>query len=409
MIPKPLRVDPRLLIDIGLLTLMRVVAITIGLLFVKVYTNSLTPEAIGIFFYLATLSYLLNALIFVPFDYYIQAYCAHAGDSLPLRPIARMTGGVLIAALGLVLVVGATLVALGELALPEIGSLYLVAVLLFGCTSLRNLLNNRGHRRTVAAALVFEALFRVCAFLALAKMLAPSGHLLFASAAVALLLELLGLGMVAAARLPWSKTAEAAPTQPLLGATAPVSASAGCNLVQLQGYRTLYPWCDAPASAALFAVVANVGSAAMAAGGQIFSQILLPRIYHSKGAFVRVYIGLAALLTVVVAAVAWLVATPLVAFISSPSYTPYAGLIVFGVLMEGANLILAGLTAGSMLQGDTRRLMAWNVVGALLAAAGYALALAIAPRNPAAIGLAVVVSQCVVIGGLVLQTRRVRG
>lgn len=396
----------RLLFDVGFLTMLRVVAIVIGLAYVKIYTNRLAPDALGIFFYLGTLSYLLNALLFVPFDFYLQAYCSRAGERLPIGPVVRMTAGVLIAALILVAAIGTVLVALRQLAILDIVSLYVVAALLFGCISLRNLLNNRGHRRVVAGALVFEAAGRVCAFVSLILFVTPSGRLLFASAGIALFLELIGLAIYAVFRLQWASDATPPASSALIPATAPVSVSAACNLVQLQAYRTMYPWANNPAPAAIFAVVANVGSAGMSAVGQIFAQILLPRIYQSQGTYTRHYIRWALLLTLAVAAFAWIAAPLLVAFITSPQYSAYAELMVFGVLLEGANVIVSAVTVGSMLKGDTRRLMVWNIAGAVVGAAGYAVALTIAPSSPAAIGVALLLSQMVVLGGLGLNARR---
>lgn len=401
-----LRRNPRALADIGLLSILRVVAIAIGLVYVKIYTNRLTAADLGIFFYLGTLSYLLNALLFVPFDFYIQTYCARAGEDLPVRTLLRLTGGVLAAGLALVSVIGGILILANQLTLPDAVSLYVIAALLFACISLRNLLNNRGHRRVVAAALVFEAAGRVGAFFVLALFFAPSGRTLFVSAGGALSLELLALIVYAGRNLSWRGDAGQGRVQSIVAATAPVSVSAACNLVQLQSYRTLYPWAGTPVPAATFAVVANVGSAGMAAVGQIFAQVLLPRIYQTNGAYVWTYIRLAALLTAAVSIFAWFAAPILVALITSPTYGAYAGLMVFGVLMEGANVIVAAITAGAMLADDTRRLMLWNIAGAVTGAAGYAVALTVAPANPAAIGIALLLSQVVVLGGLIVGVRR---
>lgn len=395
----------RLLLDVGLLIALRISAITVGLVYVKVYTSRLTTNDLGIFFYLTTLSYLINALLFVPYDYYIQAYCSRAGEHLPWRPVARMTGGVLTAALLLALAAGSLLIVLGQLTVSDVALLYGMAVLLFVCTSLRNLLNNRGHRRIAAAALLIEAVGRISAFLLLLFAFTPSGRVLFGSAAAALVVELLVLTGFAASKLSWTGDSTL-PRSSIVATTAPVSISAACNLLQLQGYRTMYPWSGIPTTAALFAVVANIGAAGMMAAGQVFSQIFLPRVYQSGGEFIGTYVKLATVLIMAVAAFAWIVSPWLVPFMTSPLYGRYAGLIVFGVVMEGSNLIVAAIAARSMLQGDTRHLMTWNIASAVVGAGGYGLSIVFAPDSPMAIGIALLLSQTVVVGGLMMSLRR---
>src|SRR4051794_8359879 len=42
---------------------LRVSSIAAGLVYIKLYTHLLTPEEVGVFFYLTALSYVLNALV----------------------------------------------------------------------------------------------------------------------------------------------------------------------------------------------------------------------------------------------------------------------------------------------------------------------------------------------------------
>lgn len=397
---------PSTLVDIGMLTTMRIAAIGIGLVYVKIYTNVLTPESIGVFFYLATLSYILNALFFVPLDYYFQSYFATCGEKLPLRVIGRITTVALAASGALISVLGALLVMLGQLEGRDVLSLFAMAVALSGCITLRNLLNNRGHRHVAAAALLFESAARVLVFLGLTLAFAPSGRLLFVSAMVGLFLELAALVVYAARRLSWTgEPGQLVPTG-VLRTVMPISIAAGCNLIQSQSYRPVYTWAGVSASAASFAVVANIGAAGMAAAGQVFSQMLTPRIYKSDGTYLGRYVLGATLLTILVAAIAWFFSETLVTAITSSQYRGYAKLMVVGVAMEGANLIVAAITARSTLQGDTRSLMMWNVAGAAVALAGYCAGMALIPNNPAAIGAGLLASQAVVVGGLLINLRR---
>ena len=54
----------------------RLLSIAAGLALVKSYTGELSIAEVGRFFYLSTLSYALNALVFVPVDFYMQARLA---------------------------------------------------------------------------------------------------------------------------------------------------------------------------------------------------------------------------------------------------------------------------------------------------------------------------------------------
>jgi hypothetical protein len=91
---------------------------------------------------------------------------------------------------------------------------------------------------------------------------------------------------------------------------------------------------------------------------------------------------------------------------TSSVYSGYAGLIVFGVIMEGANLIVAAIAARAMLRDETSTLIVWNVAGALVAGGGYAVSIVLLPDRPVAIGISLALSQAVVVGGLMFNLRR---
>ncbi|WP_404335682.1 hypothetical protein AB2M62_16950 [Sphingomonas sp. MMS12-HWE2-04] len=400
----------RKLAGYGLVAGLRLAAILIGVVYVKVYTTSMAPEALSRFFYLTTASYLLNALIFIPFDFYLQAYAAKAGDALPLRPMLRLTalmlGGALVLAAGL----GAALIACRQLLLTELIGLYLIAALLFGCTSLRNLLNNRGHSSFVAAMLLVESVGRVGAFLLTTLFARPEGALLFYSSGLALAAVLAILLLFAARKLDWQfQPHTEVPAIGTVGRTSlPISFAAAADLVQTQSYRLVYQWAGNPGAAAIFAVVVNVGSSGMAAASQIYSQILSPRLYASQGAFLRSYVGLAAGLTVAVALIGWAFSSLLIRLITSATYVPFAHLIVVGVLMQGANLILNAMVVRATLRGTTTNLVASAALGAVIAAIGYALALTYAPDRADAIAAPLLLSQLAVLASLTFLERRRR-
>ena len=56
------------LIENGIVIGLRLLSIAVGFAYIKIYTNNLSTEEIGRYFYLVTLSYVMNAIIFVPID-----------------------------------------------------------------------------------------------------------------------------------------------------------------------------------------------------------------------------------------------------------------------------------------------------------------------------------------------------
>ena len=51
----------------------RAVIVGAQLVYVKLYSNFLSNHELGLYFFLNTVSYSLNAFLFVPIDYYQQA------------------------------------------------------------------------------------------------------------------------------------------------------------------------------------------------------------------------------------------------------------------------------------------------------------------------------------------------
>ena len=68
---------------------LRLLSVIAGLAYVKYYTNALSVEEVGTFFYLGTLSYLLNAMLFVPVDSFMQARLSHSVN-LPTPALSRL-------------------------------------------------------------------------------------------------------------------------------------------------------------------------------------------------------------------------------------------------------------------------------------------------------------------------------
>ena len=370
----------------------RLLSVAAGLAYVKAYTHALSTPEVGLFFYLSTLSYAINALVFVPVDFYMQARLASLA-AVPARAISNLVLRVLAIGLAVCIAASLPLIQLGKLQWGDLPAMYAVAALLYLCSTLRNLLNNRGRTVFVSAMLLIESSGRLVAFVALAALLNASARTLMISSALGLALEL-ALVLLATRRL--ARAAEPKHLDDgriILRTSAPIAGAAVCNAVQLQGYRVAYPLAHHSATSGLFGVVSNIGAAAMSAAGSIYSQLQTPRLYASQGRYVRRFALLAGALACVLLIVALLTAHLLVSTLTGPQYLPYAYAVGFGIVIEACNLIVGGYTIALTISSRTALLFKLNLLAAAVSAAGCCAALLLRPGEPMLIGASLAGSQ----------------
>lgn len=388
---RPLRTLRRAGATAGVVAI-RLLSVVAGLAYVKAYTGALSTAEVGLFFYLSTLSYALNALLFVPVDFYLQARLAKL-DAIPVASVVRLVSQVL--GLGLVTCVLASvpLIETGMLHWGDLPALYVVAALLYLCTSLRNLLNNRGRKVFVSTMLLLESSGRLLAFLALAAVAGNSARILMISSALGLAIEL-SMILPAACRLPRAAEPHRLDHgRSVLRTAAPIAGAAVCNAIQLQGYRVVWPLAQHSATSAQFGVVANIGAAAMSAAGSIYAQLRTPGLYASQGTSVRRYALSAVALASVLLAVSLAAAPLLVRTLTRPQYVPYAYAIGFGVVVEACNLIAGGYTIALTIASRTTLLLKLNMMAAAVSAAGCFATLLLRPDEPLLIGVSLAGSQ----------------
>lgn len=380
--------------ETGVVIGLRLFSIAVGFFFIKIYTNNLATEEIGKYFYLVTLSYIMNALIFVPVDYYLQARLALHGKEIPVLALLKINKIVCLMALGLCIIFCLPLLYLGKIHQTDIPGIYITALLLYLCNFSRGLLNNRGHKVFVVSMLVFEGAAKVGLFILVSKLIvATSGTLLYSSV-MALLLEVLIILLYSSRKIAYSWLDEGIENyKTVFRKSYALSIGAICNLAQLQSYRLTYVWAGVPATAAIYVVVTNLGSSGMAAISSVYSQIFLPKIYASKGEFTLTYIRNALILTVIVLIGAALTGKYLLLFLTKNDYVEYAQAIGFGVLVEAGNLVIGAATVYLMLNNAAKATIFCNIVATIVSVVGGYLALHYWPENSFAIGVPIALSQ----------------
>ena len=384
-------------LETGVVIGLRLFSIAVGFFFIKIYTNNLATEEIGKYFYLVTLSYIMNALIFVPVDYYLQARLALHGKEIPVLALLKINKIVCLMALGLCIIFCLPLLYLVKIHQTDIPGIYITALLLYLCNFSRGLLNNRGHKVFVVSMLVFEGAAKVGLFILVSKLIvATSGTLLYSSV-MALLLEVLIILLYSSRKIAYSWLDEGIENyKTVFRKSYALSIGAICNLVQLQSYRLTYVWAGVPATAAIYVVVTNLGSSGMAAISSVYSQIFLPKVYSTKGEFTLTYIRNALILTLIVLVGAALTGKYLLLFLTKNDYVEYAQAIGFGVLVEAGNLVIGAATVYLMLNNAAKATIFCNVFATIISVVGGCIALHYWPENAFAIGIPIALSQILI-------------
>lgn len=399
--------ESRNLIKTALLIALRFFSIGIGFIFIKVYTNALSTDQIGKYFYLITLSYVMNAVVFVPVDYYFQSRLAFSGKDVPLGAVWKLNKAVCLLAFAICMAVGLPLLYLDKIGASDIFGIYITAFSLYVCNLFRGLLNNGGHKIFVVSMLVLEGALKLGLFIASAIMITAGAELLLYSSVVAMLLEMLVIGIYFSRHVPYNLCKEGLDGyRTVFRQSYAISVSAVCSLAQLQFYRLMYVWAGATTTAAVYTVVMNLGSSGMNAISSVYSQIFLPRIYASKGKYTLTYIRNALLLGLVSLIGAAIFGKYLLMLLTKEDYVRYAQAMGFGVLIETGNAVIGAITVFLMLRNASRLMIFYNVFAAVASMAGGFVVMSLWPENVFLVGVPIVVSQIFIAAFLVWRVKK---
>jgi O-antigen/teichoic acid export membrane protein len=389
----------KLLKEIGWVTLARVLVIACQLINIKLYTNYLSVEQLGFYFFLLTLSFFANALIFGPVDYFQQAN---------LAKIIKITGGVLpllkfnfkLMAVYLLIVLLLSIISMfvAPQLFPYIISAALLAIAQYIVQALRNTLNNLEHKGLTSFSLVQEAVVKILVFLILVKYFVPSALLLMASWLIALGVTALSLAYQAS-KLGIFVTSEKyiVKTNEIFHFSYPISVGAVCNWVQIQGYRLVLVPLGFTEMVGIFATLSSIGSAGMAAAAMIYSQTFSPLIYKTSGQYTAKYLQRAIVLIGFVLLLCILLGDFVVQIATNLKFEPYWYLMIYGVLADGSNLLIGALAIHITLTSSTKNIMTSSVLGVITLFVSFGLLFLTHAITVYTIGIPLVFSQFVVI------------
>lgn len=381
--------------DLLFVTLSRTVIIGAQLVYVKLYSNFLSNHELGLYFFLNTISYSLNACYFVPIDYYQQSKLyGFVRNHVSLRSLVLFNGKCLLAA--------AAATAALALVAGIFQAEYAVYALLAGAlsiavylgTALKGTLNNLEHRRFIAAIMAIEAILKVALFYAFVMVLPRQATTLVISSIAALLLALVP-AIWLAVRLPEFRSGviERINSYDVLRFGYPVSIGAVVNWIQLQGYRMILVPLGFAEMVGVYATVSGIGNAGMAAASSIFGQVFIPKIYKSSGEYTKTYLGHALLLIMGICVLCGIFSHVIVTLLTKEEFRRYSWLLLYGVIAEGGNFLLGAFSVQLTLTGQTQKFITGTSLCFLSAAGSFYLLFILKLVNIYTIGVPIIFSQ----------------
>lgn len=353
--------------EIAFNSIARALVIVCQLINVKLYTNYLNAEQLGMFFFLQTISYSANALLFVPVDYYQQANLAKViSISGGARPLLNLNGRLaeLYLCCSLWLFLACLVIKPGYTVYVALG--VTLAFALYAVQALRNTLNNLEHRNCVSLSFIQEAILKVLVFYILVQHFAADEILLLVSWLVSLALSACYLiYMTYKYRIFSSLCAHKIYAKDVLYFSYPFSIGAVSNWLQLQGYRLILVPLGFAEEVGMFATLSSIGSAAIGAVSLIYSQQFTPLIYKTSGQYTAKYLKGAFAVIITVALVSSGIGEFMVKMLTHPDFVQHWKLLLFGLITDGSNLFIGALTIHITLTSDTRKIISFSMLGLL--------------------------------------------
>ncbi|MBS3955554.1 MAG: hypothetical protein KGZ88_21635 [Methylomicrobium sp.] len=351
--------------DIAFSSLARVFVVVFQLINIKLYTNYLDAEELGIYFFLLTASYSANALLFIPVDYFQQSILVKVKSATGgARAILNFNGRLAALYGGFSLLI----VAICAIVTPHFAYYALLATLLafaiYAVQALRSTLNNLEHRSCVTVSFIQEAFIKVLLFFALVQFFKADLALLVLSWLIALLVSGTYLMFKAKAYQIFAGS----DTYPIHAKEVytfsyPFSIGAVCNWLQLQGYRLILVPMGFAEEVGVFATLSSIGSAAIGAVSLIYSQQFIPLIYKTAGQYTAKYLKGAMLVIFGVAVACLVLGEFMVTVLTNPNFVQHWELLMYGVITDSAYLIGGAMVIHLTLLGNTKRLIQYAWVG----------------------------------------------
>jgi O-antigen/teichoic acid export membrane protein len=390
------------------IALIRALVVVFQLVFLKVYSNYASAHELGIYYFLLTASYSLNAFLLVPLDYFQQSQLyGLKNDGFSLRSYWPIN--VFVIKLSLILLIFGNIIC--YLAEPQYCStitiITLFSVSTYAVTLLRGVINNLEHRRAATYCLLLEYTLKIAFFYLYIQFYKPSSLLILGSLLSASIVSFFILLILFVKLTEYKFTAiKEFELANVFVFSYPISISAVINWIQTQSYSLILVPLGLAEVVGIYATVANVGQGGMNAYSTIFAQIFVPNIYKSKGSYIKVYLRNALLSVMFVLVCSALFSPTIITFLTKSEFAKYALVILFGVACEAGNFLIAALTIYLTLHNITKATLKMSVVGLITFLITFSLLYTLKFVSVYTIGIPMVATQMVIAIGLYITAQR---
>ena len=378
----------------------RIIVILLQLINIKLYTNNLTAENLGIYFFLLAISYSANAFLFVPLDYYQQANLARLiKETGSLYAIRKFNINLIIATIITISLITLVVFSTNQQQTQQVFLAMVLSYFLYATQTLRNTLNNLGHGQVMSVSFIYESVIKVAAFISLTYLTKPDSETLILSWIIGLMASI-GYLLHRATKLELFKKNNTNKNLNILDIAKfsyPFSIGAVCNWLQLQGYRLVLVPLGFSTEVGLFATISSIGTAVAGVISLIYSQQFTPIIYKSKGAYTVRYIVGATLTLTVIGLLTLVTGEVVVKLLTNSDLTKFWELMLFGLFIDGANILISVLAIHITLTRDTASTIPPAIIGLLVSIMIFGLILFSDFVSPYTIGIPLLISQLVVV------------
>lgn len=377
----------------------RLIVIGCQIINIKLYTTHLSNNELGQYFYLIAISYALNALIFVPVDYYQQANSKKTKEKYKsLHPFLQLNK-ILITSIIIISIATSLFIyyLYNTTIIPEqIVWLTVLAITIYTTQALRNTINNQFHRNITTKSFIIESVTKIVVFYILIIITDTSALTLIYSWIIANSLTTIYLAVKAnKLKLFSSKIQDkyVISIREIFCFSYPFSIAALCNWAQLQGYRLILVPLGYEEEVGIFATLTNIGSTAMNAAAMIYSQQFTPSLYQSEGKTAIHYLIGATILVSITTGAFLILGEQTISVITTSELSKFWKSTIAGILIDGINMLAACLIIYLTIKNKTKKLILPNTMSAFISILGILILVHQGIISPYSIGYPIIISQ----------------